>query len=64
MIDSDFRTGNKCYPEVFFEECKYVVKEKKILKYMTDDLETSFYEEYCDEECSDKENSEIYNNFF
>ena len=31
---------------------------------MTDDLETSFDEEYCDEECSDKENSEIYNNFF
>ena len=29
LIDSVFRTGKNCYPEVFLEECKYVVKEKK-----------------------------------
>ena len=29
LIDSAFRTGKNYYPQVFFEECKYVVKEKK-----------------------------------
>ena len=28
LIDSVFRTGKNYYPEVFLEECKYVVKEK------------------------------------
>ena len=27
LIDSDFRTGNNYYPQVFLKECKYVVKE-------------------------------------
>ena len=31
LIDSVFRTGNNYYPQVFLVECKYVVKEKKIL---------------------------------
>ena len=29
LIDSVLRTGKSYYPEVFSEECKYVVKEKK-----------------------------------
>ena len=29
MIDSIFRTGKNYYPQVFLEERKYVVKEKK-----------------------------------
>ena len=28
LIDSVFRTGKNYYPQVFLEECKYVVKEK------------------------------------
>ena len=28
-IDFVFRTGDNYYPQVFLEECKYVVKEKK-----------------------------------
>ena len=28
FIDSVHRTGENCYPQVFLEECKYVVKEK------------------------------------
>ena len=28
LIDSVFRTGKHYYPQVFLEECKYVVKEK------------------------------------
>ena len=29
LIDSVFRTGKNYYPQVFLEECEYVVKEKK-----------------------------------
>ena len=31
LIDSVFRTGKSYYSQVFLEECKYVVKEKKML---------------------------------
>ena len=30
MIDSVFRAGKYCYPPEFLEECKYIVKEKKM----------------------------------
>ena len=50
MIDSVFRTGKNCYPQVFLEECKYVFKEKKIPKYIIDDIEFS--------SDTDRENSE------
>ena len=39
LIDSIFRTGNNYHPQVFLEECKYVVKEKKMLKYIIDKIE-------------------------
>ena len=29
LIDPVFRTGKNYYPQVFLEECKYVIKEKK-----------------------------------
>ena len=29
LLDSFFRTGKNYYPQVFLEECKYVVKEKQ-----------------------------------
>ena len=41
MIDSVFRIGKNYYPQVFLEKCKYVVKDKKIHKYITDDIEVS-----------------------
>ena len=41
LINSVFRAGKNYYPELFFEECKYVIKEKKIPKYITDDIEIS-----------------------
>ena len=48
---------------MFLEECKYVVKEKKIPKYIIDDIEISSDshrensdEENSDEEISDEEN--------
>ena len=55
MLNSDFRTGKNFYPQVFLEECKYVVKEKMIPKYIIDDIEIS---SDSDRENSDEENSD------
>ena len=52
LINSVFKTGHNCYPQVFLEECKGVDKEKKMLKYNIDDIETS---SDSDREYSDKE---------
>ena len=41
LIDSVFEMGTKYYPQVFSEECKYIVKEKKVTRYITEDLEIS-----------------------
>ena len=40
MIDSVYRIGKNYYPEmlVFLEECKCVVKEKKMPKHNTSDV--------------------------
>ena len=45
---------------VFDEECKYVLKEKKMRKYITDDIEiyNDSDREDSDEKGSDKENSD------
>ena len=61
MIDSVFRAGKKnYYPELFLEECKCVVKEKKIPKYIIDNIEISSDSdrENSDEENPDEENSD------
>ena len=65
MINFNFRTGNNYYPQVFLEECKYVVKEKNISSYIIGDIEISSDsdrensdEEIPDEESSDGENSD------
>ena len=50
LIASFFRSGKKYYPQVFLEECKYVVKEKKFPKYIIEDIE-----DFSD---SDRENSD------
>ena len=52
-----FKTGKNYYPQVFLEECKYVVKEKEMHKYITDDVETSS-DDSDKEESSGKENSD------
>ena len=58
LIDSAFRTGNNYYPQVFLEEWKYVVKERKMSKYIIDDVEISSDsdKENSDEETSDEGN--------
>ena len=30
-----------CYPHAFLEECKYIIKEKKTSKFITDNIEIS-----------------------
>ena len=61
FIDSVFRAGKNYYLQVFLEEWKYVVKEKKMLKCIIKDIEISSDESYkkdSDEENTDKENSD------
>ena len=38
LIDSVFRTDKNYYPQVLLEECKYIVKENKIPKYIIEDI--------------------------
>ena len=54
LIYSGFRAGKNYYPQVLLEECKYVVKEKRMARYITDDTEISTDS---DREDSDEENS-------
>ena len=54
LIDSVFRACKNCYPQVFLE-CKYVVKGKKIIKDIIDNIEIS---SDSDRENSDEENSD------
>ena len=63
LINSVFRTGKHYYLQVFLEECKYIVKENKMLQYITEDVEGSSdsdredsYEENSNEENCDEEN--------
>ena len=59
MIDSVFQSGKNYYPQVFLEECKYVVKQKKMSECITDDIKISSDSDKKDpdEENSDEENS-------
>ena len=54
MIDSVFRAGKNCYHQVFLEECKFVVREKKMAERITDDIET--FSDDSNREDSDEEN--------
>ena len=53
LIDSVFKTGKSYYPQVFLEECKYAVQEKKMPEYISDYIEVS---SDFDREDSDEEN--------
>ena len=41
LIDSVYRKDKNSYLEEFLEECKYAVQEKKMSKFITDDIEIS-----------------------
>ena len=53
MIDSVYQKNKSYY--LFLEECKYIIKEKKIYKFITDSIKTS--SDDSDKENSDEENS-------
>ena len=55
LISSVFRTVKSYYLQVFLEKCKYVVKKKNILEYITEDIK--FFSDDFDREGSDEENS-------
>ena len=55
LISSVFRTVKSYYLQVFLEKCKYVVKKKKILEYITEHIK--FFSDDFDREGSDEENS-------
>ena len=41
FLNSIFRTDKNYHPQVFLEECKYVVKGKQMFEYVTNDIEIS-----------------------
>ena len=55
MIAYVFRKGKNYYPQMFLEECKYVVKEKRIPNYIDGGIKIS---SNLDRKNSDKENSD------
>ena len=40
-IESVFRMGKNYYPQMLLEKCLYMAKEKKMPKYITDNVEIS-----------------------
>ena len=58
LIDSVFRTGKNYFPQVFLEECEYIVKEKKMPQYITENVESCSDEENSDEEKYSQKNSD------
>ena len=40
-MDSVYRKDNKYFRQVFLDECKHVVNEKKLHNYITDDVQIS-----------------------
>ena len=58
MIESAYGKDKNYFPQVFWEECKYVVKEKKMPKFNTEDTEISSDDsDKEDSDYSDEENS-------
>ena len=56
MIDSVFIADENYYPQLCLEKCKHIVQEKKMPRYITDNIDTSSDKENFDEETSVEEN--------
>ena len=56
LIASVYRKDKNYWPQMFLEKCKYVVKEKKMSKFITD--KTGISSDDSDREDSDKYNSD------
>ena len=57
LIDFVFRVGKNCDPQQFLLECKYVVKERELSKYINGNVET--FSDDSDKEDSNEESSGV-----
>ena len=46
LVYSIFKMGKNNYPQLFLEECKYIVKEKEVARHITENLEVSYDDSY------------------
>ena len=58
LIEPLFKIGKNYYQQVFLEQCRYVIKEYKMTKFIKDELEISsddsdYSEESDKEKCKD-----------
>ena len=50
LLDSIFFNSNKeYYPQIFFEECKYAIKDRKIINTINEDLKSNESDDESDE---------------
>ena len=61
MLDSVIRVNKKFYPQIFLEECQYVIRKNKMENLINDDLGLSSSDESDNEIDSDKSDNEINN---
>ena len=55
LLDSIFVNSNKeYYPEIFLEECKYTIKDRKIINTINEDLKLNDSEDESDDESNNK----------
>ena len=40
-IDSVLKTGNKSYPQVYLEQCKYKIKKRQLVSFIDDEVNLS-----------------------
>ena len=57
MIYSVFRTGKSYFPQVFLQECNYIITEKKISNYIIDDVQNSHEEGSSKEDSNEKDSN-------
>ena len=58
MLDSVIRVNKKYYPQIFLEECKYVIRKNKMENLINDDLDLNASDE-SDSESDNETDNEI-----
>ena len=58
MLDSVIRVNRKYYPQIFLEECKYVIRKNKMENLINDDLDLNSSDE-SDSESDNETDNEI-----
>ena len=56
MLDSVIRANKKYYPQIFLEECKYVIRKNKMENFINDDLNLSSSDESDNESNNESDN--------